>query len=130
MTATNGDRVVMADMEAGLGTLSRMAKDLVDFVVVMTEPTAKAIEVAQRAVALARERGVGQVVVVANRVRNAENLEMVRKALPDEEIIVVPEDPAIEAADREAVAPIDAAPDSPGVQALAAVARRLLERVN
>jgi len=38
----------------------------------------------------------------------------------------VPEDRAIEDADREAPAPIDVAPDSPGVQALAAVVERLV----
>jgi len=117
-------------MEAGLGTLSRMAEGHVDYVLVIAEPTWKALEVARRAVALARERSVGQVLVLANRIRDTQNLEMVRTALPGEEIIVVPEDVAIEEADREAVAPIDAAPDSPGVQALAAVVRRLLQRID
>jgi CO dehydrogenase nickel-insertion accessory protein CooC1 len=69
-------------MEAGLGTLSRMAAGHVDYLLVMAEPTPKAIEVARRAVALARERGVGQVVVLTNRVRGAEDLDMVRQALP------------------------------------------------
>ncbi|CAA9579220.1 MAG: hypothetical protein AVDCRST_MAG88-3130 [uncultured Thermomicrobiales bacterium] len=36
------------------------------------------------------------------------------------------EDRAIEDADREGVAPLDAAPGAPGVLALAAVARRLV----
>ena len=122
------DRVVLADMEAGLGTLTRLAAGHVDYVLVMAEPTPKALEVARRAAALARERSVGQVLVVANRIRDAEDLDMVRQALPGEEILVVPEDRAIEDADREAMAAIDAAPGAPGVQALAAVARRLVPR--
>jgi CO dehydrogenase maturation factor len=127
-SAGQQERVVLADMEAGLGTLSRMAGDHVDYVLVMAEPTPKALEVARRAVVLARDRNVGQVLVVANRIRTREDLEMVRQALPGEEILVVPEDRAIEDADREAMAPIDAAPDSPGVQAIIAVVRRLLLR--
>ena len=82
---------------------------------------------ARRAVALARERGAGQVLVVANRIGGAEDLDLVRQALPGEEMLVVPEDRAIEDADQEAMAPIDAAPDSPGVQAFATVAHRLLQ---
>jgi len=119
--------VVIADMEAGLGTLSRMTAGQVDFVLVMAEPAPKALEVAQRAVTLARERQVGQVLVIANRLRNASDLDRVRKALPDEELLVVPEDRAIEDADREARAPIDVAPEALGVQALAMVVRRLLQ---
>ncbi len=119
-------RVVLADMEAGLGTLTRLAEGHVDRVVVVAEPTPKALEVARRAVALARERGVGRVVVLANRVRDAPGLAMVRGSIPEEEILVVPEDRAIEDADREGVAPIDAAPDAPGVRALAEVARWLV----
>lgn len=119
-------RVVLADMEAGLGTLTRMAEGHVDQMLVVAEPTPKALEVARRAVALARERGVGRVLVLANRVRDAQDLELVRQALPGEELLVVPEDRAIEDADREGAAPIDAAPDAPGVRALAAVAHRLV----
>lgn len=113
-------------MEAGLGTLTRMREGHVDYVLVMAEPTAKALGVARRAADLVRERGVGQVLVVANRVRGDEDLHLVRQELPDEEIMVVPDDRAIEDADREAIAPIDAAGDSPGLRALEAVARRLL----
>ncbi len=115
-------------MEAGLGTLTRMTAGHVDYVLVMAEPTPKALEVARRAVALVREREVGQVLVVANRVRDQEDLHMVQQALPDEEVLVVPEDRAIEDADRDAMAPLDAASDAPGVQALAAVARRLVQQ--
>jgi CO dehydrogenase maturation factor len=119
-------RIVLADMEAGLGTLSRMVKGHVDYVVLIVEPTPKSIEVARRATTLARERDVGRVLVIANRIRDADDLEMVQQALPGEEILVVPDDRAIEDADREARAPIDATPESPGIRALTAVAQRLL----
>ena len=68
----------------------------------------------------------GWVVVLDHRVRDARGLAIVREALPGEEILVVSEDRAIEDADREGVAPLDAAPGAPGVLALAAVARRLV----
>lgn len=121
--------MVLADLEAGLGTLSRMNAGHADYVLVIAEPMPKALEVARRAAALARERSVGQILVLANRVRDDAGLDLVRRALPKEEILVVPEDRAIEDADREALAPIDVAPDSPGVQALIAVSRRLTRSI-
>ena len=118
--------MVLADMEAGLGTLSRLEASQADMILVVADPTPKALEVAWRAVALAQERAVGPVVVVANRIRNAGDLALVQAALPHAEVLVVPDDRAIEDADREARAPLDAAPDSPGVLALTSIAERLL----
>ena len=121
---------MLADMEAGLGTLSRLEAGKADMILVVAEPAPKALEVARRAVALAKERAIGPVVVVANRIRHAADLALVQAALPDAEVLVVPDDRAIEDADREARAPLDAAPDSPGVQALTAIANRLLGRAS
>jgi CO dehydrogenase maturation factor len=119
------DSIVLADMEAGLGTLSRMIEGHVDYILVVTGPYWKALEVAQRAVSMAQERQVGQVFVLANRIQNEAQLEMVRQALPGQEILVIPEDDAIRRADLKGVAPIDANPDSPAMQALSAVVSRL-----
>jgi CO dehydrogenase maturation factor len=119
-------RVVLADMEAGLGTLSRLEAGQADMILVVAEPTPKALEVARRTVELARERAAGPVVVVANRIRHAGDLALVRATLPEAEVLVVPDDRAIEDADREARAPIDAAPGAPGVLALTVIAERLL----
>jgi CO dehydrogenase maturation factor len=119
-------RVVIADLEAGLGTLSRAEAGLVDALLVIVEPNAKSREVAQRAIAMARERGIGRILVVANRVRDGADLALVREALPAEEIIAVPDDPAVLEADRRGLAPLDTAPASPAVRALSALARRLI----
>lgn len=121
------NRVVLADLEAGLGTLSRLEEGHVDYLLVMAEPSPKALEVARRAVDMAHERKVARVVVVANRVRNGEDLEKVRQLFAGEEILVIPEDRAIEDADKQARAPIDAAAGSPGILAFEALVSRLLQ---
>lgn len=119
------DPIVIADFEAGVGTLTRMAEAAVDCVLVVVEPTPKSIEVAQRAIALAAERGIGPVIVLANRVGGDEDLARLRAALgPD--FAIVPEDPAILDADRDGAAPLDRSPGSPGVSAIASVARSLV----
>ena len=113
----------MADLEAGIGTLLRLRPAHVDLVLVVTEPSAKSIEVARRAVAIAASRA--EVLVVANRIGTDGDLIAVREALDGHAYVVVPEEPAIAQADREGLAPIDVAPDAPGVRALVALADRV-----
>ena len=118
--------VVIADLEAGIGTLSRLGDQKVDAVVLVVEPTPKSIEVARRAAALAREQALGRLAVVANRVGDAGDLAAVRAAFPDDQVVGIPDDPAIAEADRQGLAPLDLAPDAPAVRALAELAEQLL----
>jgi CO dehydrogenase maturation factor len=120
------EQVVIADLEAGIGTLSRLGDQKVDAVVLVVEPTPKSIEVARRAAALAREQSLGRLVVVANRVGDAGDLAAVRAAFLHDRVVGVPDDPAIAEADRQGLAPLDLAPDAPAVRALAELAETLL----
>jgi CO dehydrogenase maturation factor len=120
------DVVVIADLEAGIGTLSRLGDRKVDAVVLVVEPTPKSIEVATRAAALAREKSLGWLVVVANRVGDVGDLAAVRAAFPDDRVVGVPDDPAIVEADRQGLAPLDLSPGAPAVRALAELADTLL----
>ena len=119
------DRVVVADFEAGLGTILRLDGHPVDVVVVVVEPTVKSLEVGRRAAESVRAGRLGRVVVAANRVGGPEDEARVRAAFGDAEIVLVPDDPAIVAAERDGRAPLDAAPDAPGVRALVAFAESL-----
>ena len=119
------DDVVVADFEAGVGTLTRLSEQRVDTVLVVVEPTPKSVEVGMRAVDLARERSVTRVIIVANRLRDDADLEIIRSAFPDCEVVGVPDDPKIVEADRKGVAPIDLAPDAPAVKALVGLAESL-----
>lgn len=117
--------VVIADLEAGIGTLTRLDEGGVDTVLLVVEPTVKSIEVASRAVALAREKALGSVTVVANRVRGDEDVSDVREAFPSDEIVAIPFDDAVIAADRDGVSPLDHSPDAPAVRALRELGERL-----
>ncbi len=121
-----GDTIVVADCEAGIGTLTRLGDTPVDVVLVVVEPTPKSLEVGARAAALAKQREMGHIIVVASRIRNDADLETIKAALPGQEIVVVPDDPAIVAADRVGLAPLDTAPDCPAVVALMDVADLVL----
>ena len=124
------DDVVVADFEAGVGTLTRLGEEHVDTVVIVVEATPKSLEVGARAAALAQEKTVGRIVVVANRIRHEEDLETVRAAFPGLEVVGVPHDPKIVEADRKGIAPIDLDPDAPAVKALVGLASTLLPHSN
>ncbi len=124
-----GDQVVVADLEAGIGTLTRMDEAGVDAALVVVEPTAKSIEVGARAVSLVREKGVDRVIVVANRVRGEDDLERIRAAFPDADVRSIPDDLAIVQAERHGTAPLDTAPQAPAVRALVDLAEELLTPV-
>ena len=117
---------MIADLEAGIGTLTRLGDRGVDAVLVVVEPTPKSLEVGARAADLARHKSLGRVVVVASRVRGDDDLAAVKAAFPGYDVVPVPDDPAIMEADREGVAPLDATPDSPAVRRLVELAESLL----
>ncbi len=118
-------RVVIADLEAGLSDLIWAHPGPTDMVLVVTEGSAKSVEIARRAFRLAQEMGVTRVVAVANRSVSSADAERIAQELGAAEVVVVPEDAAIEHADVLGVAPIDTAPGSPAMLAIAHLARQL-----
>ena len=117
---------VIADLEAGIGTLTRLGEQRVDAVLVVVEPTPKSIEVGQRAATLAQDKQLGRIVIVASRVRNDAELALIAERFSGFEIVPIPDDPAIVEADRKGVAALDLAPDAPAVRALCQLATSLL----
>jgi CO dehydrogenase maturation factor len=120
------DQAVVADLEAGIGTLTRLGDKRVDHVLVVVEPTPKSVEVGVRAADIAQEKSLGRVIIVASRVRDEDDLRMITDAFPGHEVVPIPDDAAIVQADREGVAPLDVSPESPAVSALVKLAESLL----
>ncbi len=116
---------VVADLEAGIGTLTRLPPEAVDAVLVVTEPTPRSLDVARRALAVAGEQQQGRILVVANKVTGDDDRLMIEAALGDHEIVFVPADDSIETADREGASPVDTAPGGPAVAALGTLAELL-----
>lgn len=116
------DDVVIADFEAGIGTMIRLPDKAVDIVIIVVEPTAKSIEVGSRAAGLARERGVSRLFVVANRLTDDTDAARVLSELRAERVLQVPEDPAVGDADRAGSGVLESAGDGPAVAALGQLA--------
>lgn len=117
-------KIIIGDLEAGIGTVMRLQEGHADVVLVVAQPTAKSLNIARRAVDMTDERG-GRVIVIANRVRDDVDLAVIREAVGECEMVVVPDDPAIAQADREGRAAIDVDENSPGVKVLIELAGRL-----
>jgi CO dehydrogenase maturation factor len=117
-------KIIVGDLEAGIGTVMRLQEGQADVVLIVAQPTAKSLNVARRAVELAADHGA-RMIVVANRVRDDEDLAVIRAALGDVDMVVVPDEPAIALADREGRAAIDVDEDAPGVRVLIELADRL-----
>jgi len=120
--------VTIVDMEAGLEHLSRGTGRHVETLLVVMEPYYKALETARRAAELGRELGVGAVLGVANKVRDAEDREAVRRFAEAHGVPIlgeVPFDEHVRRADVEGRAPIDQS-DSRAVLAIGALADQLI----
>ena len=124
--------VVVADMEAGLEHLSWAGGTLryVDALLIVAEPQSKVLLTARRAHRLALQLGVERVAFVGNRAHPGDEtrLREFASSLGSELVAVVPEDPAVAAADRKGVCPLDSAPDAPAVQAIRRLADDLEAR--
>ena len=119
------DTVIVADLEAGIGTLTRLPDQAVEVTLVVVEPTPRSIDVAQRAVLVASERSQGRVIIVANKVADADDKERIREAFAGAEIVFVPADPVVNDADRRGLSPLDVDAGSPAVTALFELSERV-----
>lgn len=125
-SVTAAGSTIVADLEAGIGTLTRLS-DGIDTVVVVVEPTSKSIEVGRRAADFVREKSLGRLIVVANRLTgDDEDLDRIRAAFSGYHVVPIPDDPAVGEADRQGAAPLDRTPDAPAMRALVDLAGQLV----
>ena len=124
-SVTAAGSTIIADLEAGIGTLTRLSDGL-DTIVVVVEPTTKSIEVGRRAADFVQEKSLGRLVVVANRLTGDEDFERIRAAFSGYHVVPVPDDPAVAEADRQGAAPLDRTPDAPAMRALVDLAGQLV----
>jgi CO dehydrogenase maturation factor len=120
------DRHVVADLEAGLNDLIWAHPGTDDVVVVVTDGSAKSVEIARRACRLAEAMGVARIVGVANRSVDGADALRLAKELGIDTVHTVAEDPAVLEADRSGVAAFDVANGSPAMRDIGELATLLL----
>jgi len=115
------DRIVLADLEAGLNDLIWAKPGPGDVVLAVTEGSAKSVEIARRACRLAEELGVARIIGISNRTVSDVDAKRITEEL-GVETFTIPEDRAIEDADHLGVAAMDADPSAPAVVAIGELA--------
>lgn len=121
---------VVVDLEAGTEHLGRGTARYVDGLLIVVEPSAKALETARRIRNLAVQLKVENILLVGNKIMNEKDEAAVRgfanrNNLPI--LGIVPYDPALRDADLAGEPPILAAPNAPSVQEMKAICDRLME---
>ena len=120
--------VCILDTEASPEHLSRGTARYADAMIAVVEPYFKSLETGRRMAGLARDLGLERVALVANKIRDERDLAAVEEFAVQHELElagVVPFDEQLPAAERAGSAPLDFAPDSPAMKAIAALAQNL-----
>ncbi len=103
--------VVIMDMEAGLEHLGRGTAANMDQFIVVIEPGARSVQTYRNVKRLASDLGVARVRVVANKVRDQQDEDFIRQAIPAEDLLgIVHYNPEIIDADRQGKSPYDFSP--------------------
>ncbi len=103
--------VVIMDMEAGLEHLGRGTAANMDQFIVVIEPGARSVQTYHNVKRLAKDLGVKQVRVVANKVRDEADEAFIRSQIPAEDLLgVLHYTPEIMDADRRGMSPYDCSP--------------------
>jgi CO dehydrogenase maturation factor len=129
VAANAPDEVCILDTEASPEHLSRGTARYADALVAVVEPYFKSLETGRRMAVLAKDLGLERVSLVANKIRDDADLAAVREFADLHGLViagVIPFDPVMTTAEREGVAPLDYAPDSPFVAAIDEIAHRLV----
>ncbi|MDQ3553753.1 MAG: carbon monoxide dehydrogenase [Chloroflexota bacterium] len=129
--ATRPEDITILDTEASIEHLSRGTVGTVDALLVVVEPYFRALETLGRTVPLARELGIPDTYVVANKVRSDWDESTIREysqRLEVEVLGMIPFDEAVAQADRENRSLIDTQPSSPALTAIDAMVQSLIDR--
>ncbi|MBI9088174.1 MAG: AAA family ATPase [Desulfobacterium sp.] len=120
------NEVVIMDMEAGVEHLGRATSGSVDALVAVVNPGKRSRVAAEKIRQLGQDIGIKKIVVLGNRVRNAEDEALIRESLSDFEIIgFLPEMEEIIGADRKGIRPFDDPATIP--EPIKAIARKFLD---
>ncbi len=90
------DEVVIIDMEAGVEHLGRATARAVDKMIIVVEPGKGSVETAYRIRELAKDIGLKNIAVVANKIRSEQDRKFLISAMPDFEFLgFIPYDQSI-----------------------------------
>lgn len=104
------DEYLFMDMEAGVEHLGRATVQGVGALLVVVEPGLRSLDTARRIIAMAADIGLRRVVLVANKVRSADDEAFIREAMPNAPLLgVIPFSDRLMSGDRDGRSVLDGA---------------------
>lgn len=118
------NEVLILDTEAGVEHLGRKTAEKFDLMLVLVEPSAKAVEVANRIQELAKQIGIKRVLAVGNKIASKEQEKFLSENLGMEILGTIPFDDAVQRCDM-AGKPLSESRDSKALGAIKEIAARV-----
>jgi len=120
------EEVLVLDTEAGLEHLGRRVAEKFDLMLVLSEPSLKAIETANRIGELSKQIGVRCIYAVGNKVSSRDQEEVLSENLELELAGFIPADGAVQEADIRGVPLYEHDSDSTALKAIEGISDKLL----
>lgn len=124
------DEIVIVDMEAGVEHMGRGTASHVDIMLIVADSSRKSLEIAKKLTGFAHQAGIKNVLIIGNRVRDAEEKELITDFTQKNELellALIPYDDIIVKADRVGEPPLNYAETSESVKAIEAIGDKLLQ---
>jgi CO dehydrogenase maturation factor len=128
LAGNTAEDVCVLDTEASPEHLSRGTAQFADTMLIVVEPYYKSLETGRRMALLGRDLGLPRVALLANKIRDERERAAVEQFASQHELEIagmVPFDESFPESERARQAPLDFAPDSAAVAAIAALGRQL-----
>lgn len=119
---------IIGDLPAGPRQVAYRWAPFADTFVVMVEPSWKSALAARRILSILRSQPGATVLPVASKVNDVADRRAVETLLGEPVVTAIPIDRAVAVAERAGIAPIDHAPSSPAMRAIAGLAGMLPDR--
>jgi CO dehydrogenase maturation factor len=124
------DEIVIVDMEAGVEHMGRGTASHVDIMLIVADSSRKSLEIAKKLTNFAHQAGIENVLIIGNRVRDAEEKELITDFTQKnglELLALIPYDDIVVKADRVGEPPLNYAETSESVKAIEAIGDKLLQ---
>ena len=115
------DEVVIVDFEAGLEHLGRGTAKGIDVMLVVSEPSQKALDLSSKIIQLSKKLGIINIYLIANKLIDEQQLDVINELINDWDVPLfhtIPYDTEIGKADLKAIPPLDYAPDSSAIKSI------------
>lgn len=118
---------LILDTEAGLEHLGRSIADKFDLMIILVEPSSKAIETANKIYQLSKQIGIKKIIAIGNKVQSGSQEKFISKEINFEALDFIPYDEGVVEADMQDRPLIDLKPYTIAMKKIEEISSRIIE---